>query len=103
MNAVAATPAKPHRTKIRGILPDKRRVPHGWPTCLRRQPPRAAFKNNDIYMVNDEEGDIYEEPKERHPRVLYKLKVSKNPASKNMPHKEEFNDNNYESIDETVV
>ena len=55
---------------------------------FRKQPPRVAFKNNDIYMVNDEERDIYEEPKERHPRLMYKLKVSKDPASKNMPTKE---------------
>ena len=71
--------------------------------CLRKQPPRVAFKNNDIYMVNDEESDTYEELKERHLRVLYKLKVSKDPASKNMPHEEEFNEDNYESIDETAV
>ena len=44
MNAAAATPAKPHRTEIWGILPDKRKVPHGWPACLRRQAPRVAFK-----------------------------------------------------------
>ena len=37
-------------------------------------------------MVNNEENDTYEEPKERHPRVIYKLKVSKDPTSKNMPH-----------------
>ena len=54
-------------------------------------------------MVNDEESDTYEEPKERHPRVLYKLKVSKDQASKNMPHKEEFDEDNYESINETAV
>ena len=69
MDAAAAAPAKPHRTKIQGILPDKRKVPHGWPACLRRQPPRVAFKNNDIYMVNDEEGNNYEELRERHPKV----------------------------------
>ena len=103
MNAVAAPPAKPHRTEIWGILPDKRRVPHGWPACLRKQPPRVAFRNNDIYMVNDKESDICEELRERHPKVLYKLKVCKDPASKNMPHKEEFDDNNYESIDKTTV
>ena len=51
MNAAAAAPAKPHRTKIQGILPDKRKVPHGWPACLRRQPPRVALKNNDIYVT----------------------------------------------------
>ena len=74
MNATAAAPAKPHRTKIQGILPDKRKIPHGWPACLRRQPPRVAFKNNDKNMVHDEEDNNYEEPRERHPKVQYKLK-----------------------------
>ena len=54
-------------------------------------------------MVNDEESDACKELKERHPRVLYKLKVSEDPTSKNMPHEEEFNDDNYESTDETAV
>ena len=48
MNAVAVAPAKPHRTEIWEILLDKRKVPRGRPACLRRQPPRVAFKNNDI-------------------------------------------------------
>ena len=103
MNVVAVVPAKPHRTEIQGILLDKRKVPCGWPACLRRQPPRVAFKNNDIYMVNDEEASNYEEPRERHPKVQYKLKVCDNPTSKNMPHKEECDDDNYESTDETAV
>ena len=64
MNAVAATPAEPHRTEIWGILPDKKRIPHRWPMCLRKQPPRVTFKNNDIYMVNNGESDTYEELKE---------------------------------------
>ena len=63
MNATAV-PAKPHQMEIWGILPDKRRTPHGWPTCLKKQPPRVAFRNNDIYMVNSEESDPYEEPQE---------------------------------------
>ena len=103
MNAAAEAPAKPHRTEIQGILLDKRNVPHGWPACLRRQPPRVAFRNNEIYMVNNEEVNIYEELKERHPKVQYKLKICDNPMSKNMPHKEEYDDDNYESIDETAV
>ena len=65
--ATAAAPAKPHRTEILGILLDKRKVPHGWPACLRRQPPMVAFKNNDIYMIDDEDGNTYEEPKEKAP------------------------------------
>ena len=99
MNAVAAAPAKPHRTEIWGILLDKRKVSHGWPACLRRQPPRVAFKNNDIYMVNNEEASNYEESRERHPKVQYKLRVCDDPTSKNMPHEEEYDDDNYESID----
>ena len=102
MNASAVTPVKLHRTKIWGILPDKSKVPCGWPACLRRQPPRVAFQNNDIYVVDDEESSNYEEPRERHPKVQYKLKICENPAAKNMPHEEEY-DNNYESIDETAV
>ena len=102
MTAVAATPTKPHRTEIWGILPDKR-VPCRRPACLRKQPPRVTFKNNNMYMVNNEESDTYEELKERHPRVMYKLKVSKDPTSKNMPHEEEFDEDNYESINETAV
>ena len=103
MNTATAAPAKPHRTEIWGILPDKRKVPHGWPACLRRQPPRVAFKNNDIYMINNEEGNNYKELRERCPKVQYKLKICNNPASKNMPNEEEYDDNNYESIDETAV
>ena len=96
----AATPAKPHRTEIWGILPDKKRISHGWPTCLKKQPPRVAIKNNDIYMINDEDSDTYEEPKERNLRVMYKLKMSEDPTSKNMPREQEFDDDNYESIEE---
>ena len=100
-SSVSTTPpAKPHRNEIQGILPDKRRVPHGWPACLRRQPPRVAFRNNDIYVVEDED---YEEPRDRHPKVQYKLRIADNPAAQNMPHEEEFDNNNYESIDETTV
>ena len=40
---------------------------------------------------------------ERHPRVIYKLKVSKDPTSKNMPHEEEIDDDNYKSIAEMAV
>ena len=62
---VSTVPAKPHRMEIWGILPDKRRTPHAWPTGFKKQPPRVAFENNDIYMVNGEESDPYEEPQER--------------------------------------
>ena len=81
-------------------MPNKRKTPHGWPACLKKQPPRVAFKNNDIYMVNSKESDHYEEPKDCNMRVFYKLKVNKDPTSKHMPHEEDFDDGNYESIEE---
>ena len=98
MNAMAA-PAKPHQMEIWGILPGKR-TPCGWLACLEKQPPRVAFRNNDIYMVNGEDSDPYEEPQERNVRVFYKLKVNEDPTSKNMHHEEDFDDDNYESIEE---
>ena len=54
-------------------------------------------------MVNNEEANNYKVLRERHPKGQYKLRVCDNPASKNMPHEEEYNDDNYESIDETAV
>ena len=51
-------------------------------------------------MVNGEENDPYKEPQERNVRVFYKLKVKEDPASKNMPHEEDFDDDSYKSIEE---
>ena len=51
-------------------------------------------------MVNDEKSDPYKEPQESHVWVFYKLKINKDPALKNMPHKEDFDDDNYKSIEE---
>ena len=67
---------------------------------LEDKPPRVPFRNNDIYVIDDEE---YEEPRERHPKVQYKLKIADNPAAQNMPHEEDYSNNNYESIAETAV
>ena len=97
---VATESAKPHHAEIWGILLEKRRTPCRWPTCLKKQPPRVAFRNNDIYMVNAEESDPYIEPQERNMRVFYRLKVNEDLASKNIPHEEEYDDDNYESIEE---
>ena len=54
-------------------------------------------------MVNNEDNNTYKETKERHPKVQYKLKICDNPTAKNMPNEEEYNNNNYESLDETAV
>ena len=51
-------------------------------------------------MVNGEDSDLSKEPQERNVRVFYKLKVNKDPTSKIMPHEEDFDDDNYESIEE---
>ena len=67
---------------------------------LKTQPPRVAFRNNDIYMVNGEESDPYEEPQEWNVRVFYKLNSEWRSCIKNMPHEEDFDDDNYKSIEE---
>ena len=83
-----------------GNPPRQKKNTPWWPTCLKKQPPKGAFRNNDIYMVNGEESEPYEEQQERNVKVFYKLKVKEYPTSKNMPHKEDFDDDSYESIEE---
>ena len=51
--------------KIRSLLMDKRKVPIGWPACLKRLPPKAASNNNNIYAKSAENVEnLYEEPQE---------------------------------------
>ena len=57
---------KPQFTEVRGIIPEKKKVPRGWHTCLKRLPPKAPFHNNDIYSKPTESSENhYEEPKEK--------------------------------------
>ena len=56
----------PIEMRFGGSYQRRKEYPRGWPACLRKQPPRVAFRNNDIYVVDDED---YEEPRERHPKV----------------------------------
>ena len=62
----AAEPVKQPLREIRGILLEKKKTPHGWLACLKKTPPKVAFRNNDIYLVrsSDEDDHNYEEPKE---------------------------------------
>ena len=48
MNHTVMGIPKPPLLEIRSLLTEKRKVPIGWPACLKRSPPKAAF-NNDIY------------------------------------------------------
>ena len=41
-----------------------------------------------------------QEPKEKNMQVFYKLDVNDNPNVTSTPHKEEFNDQNYEAIED---
>ena len=82
--------------EIRGILPEKKKTPCRWPVCLKRTPPKV-----------DEGDHHYEEPKEpqesqeTNMTVFYRLKINdeSNDIS-NLPHKDEYNDDNYESVEE---
>ena len=99
--------------EVRSLLTEKRQVPIGWPTCLKRSPPKAAFNNNDIYVKNTENGDhFYEEPqesrateeeqelKEKNMKIIYKLNVKENSNITSTPWEEEFSDQNYKAIED---
>ena len=44
MNVVVAAFAKPHRTKIWGILLDKRKVPHGWVSMFEKAATQGSIQ-----------------------------------------------------------
>ena len=106
MDASAMGIPKPQFTEIRGTTPEKK-VPRGWPTCLKRSPPKATFHNNDIYLVNtDSSENCYEEPREKEtqeehgPReknmqVFYKLNIKENVDVTSTHCEEEYDEQNY--------
>ena len=112
MNAAVAGIPKPQCTEIRGILPEKKKVPRGWPTCLKRSHPKAAFHNNNIYAIHaDDSKHHYKEPKEKEAqeehgpkeknmRIFHKLNVKDNVDLANTPCQEEYTNENYESVEE---
>ena len=52
--------------EIRGILPQKKKMPQGWPACLKRVPSKVGFQNNNIYLLHtSDEEHHYKEPKEK--------------------------------------
>ena len=111
INAVAAGIPKPHNTETRGIIPEKKKVPRGWPACLKRLPPKMAFQNINIYStLMDDSDHHYKEPqekikegdhslKEKNMRVFYKPN-GKDSSVKNAPQEEEYGDENYKLIEE---
>ena len=67
--------------EIKGILPEKKKMPHGWPACLKRTPPKVAFRYNDICIIQKGEDEHHykepkepQEPQEKNMRVFYRLK-----------------------------
>ena len=90
--------------------PEKKKVPRGWPTCLRRSPPKVTFHNSDIYSKNtDSSENHYEEPREKETQeeqgcsenmqVFYKLNIKENDVT-STPCEEEYDEQNYKSVEE---
>ena len=112
MNAAVMGIPRPQPSEIRGIIPEKNKVPGGWPTCLKRSPPKATFHNNDIYSKSTESSkNLYEEPreketqeehgpKEKNMQVFYKLNVKENVDVTSTPHEEEYDEQIYGSMEE---
>ena len=79
MNHTAIGIPKPTLSEIRLILLERKKVPKGWPTCLKRSPPKATFHNNDIYAKSTESSEnLFEEPQEM------KMQEEQGPKEKNM-------------------
>ena len=87
-HAVMGIP-KPTLPEIRVILLERKKVPRGWPTCLKRSLPKETFHNNDIYAKSTESNEnLYAEPqektqeeqgpKEKNMHIFYKLNVREN-------------------------
>ena len=113
MNHMVMGIPKPPLSEIWSLLMEKRKVPIGWPACLKRSPPKAVFNNNDIYARSTECGENLckelqeskateevQEPKEKTMRVFYKLNINDITNVTSTPCKEEFNDQNYEVIED---
>ena len=110
-HAVMGNPI-PNSTEVRGIIPEKRKVPKGWPVCLKRSPPKVTFQNNDIYSrSSNSRENIYEEPeekkiqegsapKEKNMRIFFMLDINENTDITSTPHEEKFDEHNYKSIEE---
>ena len=97
----SAVPTKPHRNKIQGILPDKKKryLVDGQHVSEGSHP--GSHLETMIFMLLLTKST--KNQKKDTPKFKYKLKVCKNLAAQNMLHKEEYDDNNHESIDETTI
>ena len=112
MNTAIMGIPKPQHAEIRGTIPEKKEVPRGWATYLKRSPQKAVFHNNDIYTKHtDSNKNQYEEPKdketqekhspkEKNMRVFYKLNVKENVDITIAPCEKKYDDQNYELIKE---
>ena len=47
----ASGPMKQPLKEIRGILLDKKKMPHRWPACLKKTSQKVAFGNHEIYIA----------------------------------------------------
>ena len=91
--------AKQPMQEVRGILPVRRKMPHGWPKCLKRTPPKIALRKNDLYKIQKVENHHYEalqEPQEKDKnKVFFKMQINE----QSNIHEDAFNEN-YELVEE---
>ena len=112
MDASAMGIPRPHFQEIQVSTPEKKKIPRGWPTCLKRSPPKATFHNNVIYSNSTESSEnLYEEPRgketqeehrcrEKNMRVFFKLSVKENADITSTPCEEEYDEQIYKSVEE---
>ena len=95
--------SKQPTNEVRGILPERRKLPHGWPKCLKRTPPKLVLRNNNLCNTEKIENHHYEEPQENDNRVFFNIQNNmQNNVQNNMQREDEINEN-YESIEERAT
>ena len=79
------------------MTPEKRKLPRGWPACLKRLPTKSMLQTNDIYSTQTDNSDHQYEgpqeknkeeehiPKEKNMRIFCKLTRKENISVVNAP------------------
>ena len=86
--------------EIRGILPDRRKTPCGWPKCLGRTPPKLVLRNNDVSNTEKIENHHYEELQEKDNRVFFNIQNNKQYNVQNIIQREDEINRNHELFEE---
>ena len=85
--------------EVREILPERRKMPHGWPKYLRTLP-KVVLRNNDQYNTEKIENHHYKEPQEQDNRALFNIQDNMQNNVQSIMQKEVEINENYKLVEE---